>query len=217
MFKVGDRVRIRQWNDMVRDGKIKGGNICLHGGTFVKRMRHLCGREATVSELTGCGYRLKDWSDASGGTCWGYSEEMLEPAYIYATALMEAIRKDPAAYEGKRYEVVGGSVTHWSERYSTIEVGRDYNTENDMTLLCVDENGVTTPKLAMITNREQLREIKPAPKPVSFMEAANSGKEIKHEDWSEFYPLGGALENMTASNAYARKLLNDKKWLIKED
>jgi hypothetical protein len=56
------------------------------------------------------------------------------------------------------------------------------------------------------------------PQPVPFMEAANSGKLIRHEEWTEFYPLYDALELMggPANNDNAKKLLNGK-WLIKED
>lgn len=76
-FKVGDRVRIREWNDMKKEfGLSPVGNIEVPY-TFTTGMKHLCGRSAKITSLTegGEGVRVHLDFDAP----WSYSPEMLEP------------------------------------------------------------------------------------------------------------------------------------------
>ena len=77
-FKVGDRVVVRDWDDMIEEyGATEGGSIlCLFG--FTDTMRHLCGRTATVTDANeGC---IKvDFDDKSGDTIWSYSSDMFNP------------------------------------------------------------------------------------------------------------------------------------------
>jgi len=82
-FKVGDRVRIRQREDMAKEFGITGyGSFQLPNNiTFSEKMEPLCGRAATVESINTVRNRviLKDWSDSSN-TSWSYSTDMLEPA-----------------------------------------------------------------------------------------------------------------------------------------
>ena len=74
-FKVGYRVRIRQWDDMVKefgltvDGRIPFTKTC--GTTFIDDMKHLCGRTATITSID---YNTEevdlDFDDKSGDTHW---------------------------------------------------------------------------------------------------------------------------------------------------
>lgn len=74
-FKVGDRVRIRQWDDMVKefgltdDGYIPFTKTC--DTTFTNYMKHLCGRTATITSIN---YKTEevdlDFDDKSGDTNW---------------------------------------------------------------------------------------------------------------------------------------------------
>jgi len=76
-FKVGDRVRIRQWDDMVRefgltvDGYIPFTKTC--DITFTNYMKHLCGRTATITRIN---YKTEkvdlDFDDKSGDTDWHF-------------------------------------------------------------------------------------------------------------------------------------------------
>ena len=74
-FKVGDKVRIRQWDDMVKEfGLIYGYRIPFTktcGTTFVRDMKHLCGRTATITRID---YDTEavdlDFDDNSGNTDW---------------------------------------------------------------------------------------------------------------------------------------------------
>lgn len=87
-FKVGDRVRIRQWDDMAKeyhedsDETIRGFPKRGKSIVFPKGMKHLCGRLSTIQSIDAERNRviLKDWSDTSGDMDWSFSTEMLEPA-----------------------------------------------------------------------------------------------------------------------------------------
>lgn len=77
-FKVGDRVRIRQWDDMVKEFGITDDSIdCKYA--FTTSMKHLCGRAATICKIYGDKILLEDWSDNSYATGWEFSTDMIEP------------------------------------------------------------------------------------------------------------------------------------------
>ena len=81
-FKVGDRVRIRQWDDMAAEFKFDGvGDIHLTHSTFVSNMKHLCGRTATVIgvEENNNKHIYLDFDNKRGNTDWYYSTYMVEP------------------------------------------------------------------------------------------------------------------------------------------
>lgn len=80
-FKVGDRVRIRQWDDMMEEfGIDNDGDIQLSAEVFTNDMRELCGKIATVI------YALKnkevsldfDDIDAEESNQWRYTLDMIE-------------------------------------------------------------------------------------------------------------------------------------------
>lgn len=83
MFKVGDRVRIRDWDDMEREyGTDCYGDITIPDIIFSRHMRHLCGRYATISSINRQNniIGLENWSDNSDDTSWFFTKSMLEPA-----------------------------------------------------------------------------------------------------------------------------------------
>lgn len=82
-FKVGDRVVVRDWDDMEKEyGTSEGGTIhCCFG--FTDTMRHLCGRTATVTSANN-GCIEVDFDDKSGDTIWSYSSDMFNPIGIPA-------------------------------------------------------------------------------------------------------------------------------------
>ena len=76
-FKVGDRVRIRQWEDLEKEfGTDSDGDIRVRAN-FVKGMRHLCGRTAIITEIYGQGVKL-DFDNKTGDIDWGYTTDMIE-------------------------------------------------------------------------------------------------------------------------------------------
>lgn len=88
MFKVGDRVRIRQWDDMAAEFEVDHGNIECRCG-FTDSMKKFCGRTAEIVNLSNqqektdrwresweVRLRFDDKSDGVGG--WCYSTHMIE-------------------------------------------------------------------------------------------------------------------------------------------
>lgn len=83
-YKVGDKVRVREWDDMLKEF---GGNdheiSCTY--SFVDCMKQLCGKVFTVIETNGtCSYGLD--GEASG---WAFSDDMLYPAITYREYMQE--------------------------------------------------------------------------------------------------------------------------------
>lgn len=80
VFNVGDRVRIRQWEDMAEEFGTDGDDIYCEA-TFVDGMRYLCGKEFVVSGVDkeifdSYKYMTEDPAFAS----WSITGDMLEPA-----------------------------------------------------------------------------------------------------------------------------------------
>lgn len=80
-FKPGDRVRVREWDDMEKEfGLTNNGNIRVNG-IFLQTMSYLCGQTATVQSIYGCGNQrftlLWDTPDEKR-TQWIFSEDMFE-------------------------------------------------------------------------------------------------------------------------------------------
>ena len=76
-FKVGDRVRIKSWEQMEKEFGMEFDWIACKCG-FNSEMRHLCGRTATISEINDYKVKLTDWSDDTGGLYWTISTDMIE-------------------------------------------------------------------------------------------------------------------------------------------
>lgn len=77
-FKVGDKVRVREWDDMAKEcGSDKVMIFCTC--SFMDCMKPLCGKVFTVIEVRSTGnYSLG--GEASG---WAFSDDMLYPAITY--------------------------------------------------------------------------------------------------------------------------------------
>lgn len=77
-FKVGDRVRIKSWEQMEKEfGKDCFESInCIP--RFIEDMKHLCGKTATIDEICNYNIKLKDWSGDSDGPYWFFSMDMIE-------------------------------------------------------------------------------------------------------------------------------------------
>lgn len=83
-FKIGDKVRVREWDDMAKEcGSSKVMIFCTC--SFVDCMKPLCGKVFTVIETNGtCSYGLD--GEASG---WAFSDDMLYPAITYREYMKE--------------------------------------------------------------------------------------------------------------------------------
>lgn len=88
-YKVGDKVRVRDWDDMVKEFGICGENITIPGCYFIDYMKKYCNCIVTISELTVHDkYLVKE---DSSGFCW--CDEMFEPYDKLDNALDEMMKK----------------------------------------------------------------------------------------------------------------------------
>ena len=80
-FHHGDKVRVREWDDMAAEYGMDGdGDIKMPFG-FTEPMKQFCGQEYTVEEASVfCGYVAYTFEEISNIALYGISEEMLEPA-----------------------------------------------------------------------------------------------------------------------------------------
>lgn len=88
-YKVGDKVRVRDWDDMVKEFGICGGNITIPGCYFVEIMKKYCNNIVTISELTiNDKYLVKEDSN-----CFCWCDEMFESLDPFGNALDEMMKK----------------------------------------------------------------------------------------------------------------------------
>ena len=82
-FKVGDRVRVREWDDMAKEFGTINGDLALGGGAcFIKEMRYLCGQTGTVVQAKpeGCLDQILtiDWDNSEESLDWILDNTMFE-------------------------------------------------------------------------------------------------------------------------------------------
>lgn len=79
-FKVGDLVRVREWDDMKKEFGSDGDLRIYCKCSFMDMMKKTCGDVCTIKDLTESGnYKLSGENEAG----WIYSEDMLYPAITY--------------------------------------------------------------------------------------------------------------------------------------
>lgn len=78
-FKIGDKVRIRNWEDMAEEfGTREDGHIPCNK-TFTQGMKHLCGKEFEITELRAGGSVVSGLTDE-----YMISTDMIEPVSVSA-------------------------------------------------------------------------------------------------------------------------------------
>ena len=83
-YKVGDELRIREWNDMAAEFGLDefGGVDCIYG--FTEDMKRLCGMDFTVSKIDS--FEGNDEYFSEEGIemeyYWSISSDMLEPRTV---------------------------------------------------------------------------------------------------------------------------------------
>lgn len=88
-FKIGDKVRVREWDDMAKEcGSNKEVIFCTC--SFVDCMKPLCGKVFTVIGTNGTFFYGLD-GEASG---WAFSDDMLYPAITYREYMKENFPND---------------------------------------------------------------------------------------------------------------------------
>ena len=73
-YKVGDKVRVRQWDDMAKEFDVNDGDIYIHGCCFIKEMKQYCGKTYEVYDM-GLHYILKTENEVLD---WCFTDQMLE-------------------------------------------------------------------------------------------------------------------------------------------
>lgn len=77
-YKVGDRVRIREWDDMEKEfGLYSDGDIKCEC-TFTRSMKEFCGRVGTVCVCFDTHYRINFDGEEKG---WNFSDDMIDHKY----------------------------------------------------------------------------------------------------------------------------------------
>ena len=78
-YKVGDRVRIREWDDMEKEFGLDDFGDIKCSGPFTSEMEEFCGRVGTV-----CGFIQDKFYKVSfdgESNNWGFSDEMIDHKY----------------------------------------------------------------------------------------------------------------------------------------
>ena len=78
-FKVGELVRIRQWDDMVKEfGTDSFGSVACRY-FFTKRMKPLCGKYAEITKIRDDGkVELRFFNCEKEEGCWAFHTDMIE-------------------------------------------------------------------------------------------------------------------------------------------
>lgn len=76
-YKVGDKVRVRQWDDMVEEFDINEfGDINTKTGCFTRQMKKFCGGVCEIYSVLETSYWLKD--EYGHTYYWYFTDDMLE-------------------------------------------------------------------------------------------------------------------------------------------
>lgn len=95
-YKVGDKVRVRQWDDMVKEFGFFDDfkkDIDIPGCTFVNNMKKFCGRVVTISSSTiSCGNNI--YSIKEDDQVWYWTDDMFEPYKVKIAYQADFIDKE---------------------------------------------------------------------------------------------------------------------------
>lgn len=112
-FKVGDKVRVRQWADMVKEHGIRGSYITGPINVFSVGMRDYCGEVLTISEVDDGVYSMEEESDSK---------------YSWFDWMFEG--KEPHWVEVRHFEFEA-----WEKRILVVDLGE----RCDRRYICVHE------------------------------------------------------------------------------
>lgn len=118
-YKVGDKVRVRQWDDMVEEfGLVFENNIDIPNCTFVNIMKKHCGSVVTISNIV-CNNSRYFVEEDNFNLFW--TDEMFEPYEVKKTRpvlfnkeafdrLVKQLNKEPVIFAPK-YDMDGFNIT----------------------------------------------------------------------------------------------------------
>lgn len=103
-YKVGDKVKVREWDNMVKEfGVDENGRIPSGPAVFVSAMKEYCGKCMTIKSVSNHGYKLHE---ADGEWCW--SDSMLIKPHFSKTDLKDGMVCD--LRNGTRYLYLSGNL-----------------------------------------------------------------------------------------------------------
>ena len=77
-FKIGDRVIVREFDDMKEEfGVNRFGEITCRF-TFTEKMKYLCGETGTITYVSSFGNYNVSFDDGTDASAWSISDDMLE-------------------------------------------------------------------------------------------------------------------------------------------
>lgn len=96
-YNVGDKVRVRQWDDMVKEYGLLGDLekvICTPGCSFTNGMKKFCGRVVTISDVISSNsrYLIKE-----NDRTWYWTDEMFDPYKVKIARQADFIDKEAFA------------------------------------------------------------------------------------------------------------------------
>lgn len=102
-YKVGDKVRVRKWDDMEKEFGTNGRSIITPGCYFVDNMKKYCNRIVTISSVKDGG----KYNIAEDNNCWIWCDEMFEPNF----RLRPAHKVDKTLISEARFDFANYSIT----------------------------------------------------------------------------------------------------------
>lgn len=88
-YKVGDKVRVRQWDDMVEEYGESFGSIDIPHFYFSRNMEKYCGEVVTIEKVYTCSYRIKEDEEH-----WYWTDEMFESYKVKIAYQADLIDKE---------------------------------------------------------------------------------------------------------------------------
>lgn len=87
-FKIGDKVRVRQWADMEKEFGLDCGGAINKDPYFTKSMKEYCGQVLTID-----GFSISGWYTVEE-CIWKFCDEMFEPATVSKESTIVIYKKD---------------------------------------------------------------------------------------------------------------------------
>lgn len=77
-FKIGDRVIVRQFDDMGQEFGVNRFREITCRFAFTESMKYLCGKIGTITDVSYSGNHSISFDDETDASYWSISEDMLE-------------------------------------------------------------------------------------------------------------------------------------------
>lgn len=88
-YKVGDKVRVRQWDDMAKEFGESFGSIDIPHFYFSRNMEKYCGEVVTIEKADTCSYHIKEDEEH-----WYWTDDMFEPHKVTLARQADFIDKE---------------------------------------------------------------------------------------------------------------------------